>query len=259
MTELDLQQSKKADYLLEIICNSNQAIGSEIAEGIIASKTERNYIFSILKKFSLITIITETEGDPFYLFTWTENTCDFLHSKGGFVKKYHDSCEENLSSISNKKTLNLNQETIASLEDLRNGDTISLNKSTPNQVTEVIIKLYNLGFLNKIARFRYAVNSSSRKYLKQLILLKSWSDFLEWLDTQNQDDRVVNDYSGATIGQLNQGNSVKVQKTTIDQSKQQNEKRKNKFFSFLINFWWQILIPLTIGILLIIFENNIFQ
>ena len=96
MAELNKEQSKKADYLLKIICNSDSALGIEISSGIFESDMERDFVFSILKKFNLITVIQETENDPFYLFNRNENTCHYLQSEGGFTKKYENANLENL-------------------------------------------------------------------------------------------------------------------------------------------------------------------
>ncbi len=88
MTELTKEQSEKADYLLEIVCNSESAIDSKIAYDLFMSKDETLYVCSILEKLSLIDIISATERDPIYLINWTVNTCHFL-KQGGFLKKYN--------------------------------------------------------------------------------------------------------------------------------------------------------------------------
>jgi len=87
MTELTKEQSEKADYLLEIVCNSDSALGSSVVYDLFDSKEDAIYVFSILKKLNLISIISETENDPLYLFGFNENTCHFL-KQGGFLKKY---------------------------------------------------------------------------------------------------------------------------------------------------------------------------
>jgi len=96
MTELTKEQSEKADYFLEIVCNSDSAIDSKVAYGIFNSRDETLYVCSILEKLSLINIISPTEGDPIYLINWTANTCQFL-KQGGFLKKH--------SQTENKQTI----------------------------------------------------------------------------------------------------------------------------------------------------------
>ena len=104
MTELNKEQSEKADYLLEIVCNSDTAIDSKVAYDLFNSKEEILYVYSILKKLSLIVIIGDPENDPIYFINWTENTCQFIKD-GGFQKKYEqkNNIESNINSANNKE------------------------------------------------------------------------------------------------------------------------------------------------------------
>ena len=79
------------------------------------------------------------------------------------------------------------------------------------------------------------------------------------MDKENTDSSITNDFSGATIGQVNQAEFLKVDKTEIKQKFQPKtkEKGRNAIILFLEKFWWQILIPLVMGILLILIEKGI--
>lgn len=98
-------------------------------------------------------------------------------------------------------------ETLKYLEDLKNGKSIPLTKDSPNEISDLIINLKNLGFLYKHNKYTYASEFNNRKYLTKLIELKSWTEFLDWLDKQNTDSSIVNDFSGSTIGQVNQSSN----------------------------------------------------
>ncbi|MGY0393336.1 hypothetical protein ACW5R3_12360 [Bizionia sp. KMM 8389] len=101
----------------------------------------------------------------------------------------------------------MTDETLKYLDDLKNGKPIPLTKDSPNEISELIINLKNLGFLYKPNKYTYASEFNNRKYLTKLIELKSWSEFLNWLDEQKTDSNIVNDFSGSTIGQVNQSSN----------------------------------------------------
>ena len=87
MTELSKEQSEKADYLLQIVCNSDDYIKSKVAYDLFDSKEETLFVCSILEKLSLIDIIFSTEKDPISMIRWNVETCHFL-KQGGFLEKY---------------------------------------------------------------------------------------------------------------------------------------------------------------------------
>lgn len=149
--------------------------------------------------------------------------------------------------------------TIDVLNRLREGESIILTKSETDEVSELIPKLKNLGILHQPTTSKYASNSNGRKKLSKLIELQSWADFLDWLDGQNTESNITNDFSGSTIGQVNQSESLKVEKPKIKQINhpKAKEKKQNAIVSFVLKFWWQILIPLLIGIVLIMIEKGI--
>lgn len=94
--ELNKDQSKKADYLLKVLCNSSSAMGSETVYKLFKTKNEAIYICSVLSELGLITVIAPTENDPINMVSFNENTCYFLES-GGFLKKYNQN--ENKQTI----------------------------------------------------------------------------------------------------------------------------------------------------------------
>lgn len=97
--------------------------------------------------------------------------------------------------------------TIENLERLKNGQTITLTKDSHKESAELIRNLNNLGILHKPTRFGYACDLKSRKYLTKLIELKTWGKFLDWLESDNNESNITNDFSGSTIGQINQSSN----------------------------------------------------
>jgi len=106
MTELSKEQSEKADYLLQIVCNSDDYIKSEVAYDLFDSKKETLFVCYILEKLSLIDVIFTTEKDPIAMIRWTVETCHFL-KRGGFLKKYQEIEKKQTSQpIENEKRQN---------------------------------------------------------------------------------------------------------------------------------------------------------
>lgn len=95
----------------------------------------------------------------------------------------------------------MTNETIEYLKDLKNGDTINLTKDFPDEIYGLIINLKNIGILNKNNRYGYTCDYKNHIYLSKLIELKSWAEFLNWLEEQNSNS---NNFSNSTIGQVNQ-------------------------------------------------------
>ena len=82
---------------------------------------------------------------------------------------------------------------------------------------------------------------------------------LEYIDKLNNDiSNITNDFSGSIIGQVNHSDFLKVEKVEIKQNNhpKTKEKKQNTIVSFMLKFWWQILIPLLIGIVLIMIEKG---
>ncbi len=70
---------------------------------------------------------------------------------------------------------------------------------------------------------------------------------------------IINDFSGSTIGQVNQSKSLIVKQTEIKSTTtpKKKEKQQNVIISFIGKFWWRILIPLLIGIILTMIEKGV--
>lgn len=70
---------------------------------------------------------------------------------------------------------------------------------------------------------------------------------------------INNNFKNSTFGQINQADFLKVDKTEIKQTihPKTKEKQQKAIVSFIEKFWWHILIPLGIGIVLILIESGI--
>ncbi|MEM6737152.1 MAG: toll/interleukin-1 receptor domain-containing protein [Bacteroidota bacterium] len=178
MLELTKEQIEKADILLTVVCSSKSPIGSEIAHNLFNSKDVAIHVCTIIKELGLINVIRETENDPFYLFEPTSKTCDYV-KKGGFSANYNkmDSSENEL----------LGKDTIQVLESLLDGNSYTITKDRPKEIMDLLPKLDNLDILRKTDRYKYGINSGGRQQLKKLIQLKSWKDFLSWIDENHSE------------------------------------------------------------------------
>lgn len=112
----------------------------------------------------------------------------------------------------------MTDKTLKYLEGLKNGKSITLTKDSPNEISELIINLKNIGVLHKTTRFKYTCDLSNRKYLTKLIDLKSWEKFLDWSENENSKSNFINDFSGSTIGQVNQSSEKIALKSPITQN-----------------------------------------
>src|SRR5690606_6287902 len=115
------------------------------------------------------------------------------------------------------KVLKMEKNTTLYLENLKNGKSFTLTKDSPDEISELITNLKNLGVLNKPTKFRFACDLSKRKYLTKLIELKSWEKFLDWSENENVKSNFINDFSGSTIGQINQSSEKMDLKSRITQ------------------------------------------
>lgn len=138
----------------------------------------------------------------------------------------------------------MTNQTIKYLEDIKNGETFILTKDRPDEIYELIINLKNFGFLYKSTKFGYSCDFKNRKYLAKLIELKSWSDFLNWLDGQNTNSNMVNDFSGSTIGQVNHllSENITLKSPITQNTVHKTDKKTNKKSWIEITSW-------TIGII----------
>jgi|26BtaG_2_1085354.scaffolds.fasta_scaffold01153_4 hypothetical protein len=102
----------------------------------------------------------------------------------------------------------MTEQTIKYLKDLENGESIPITKDTPDEITELIKNLKNIGLLHRTTSNDFACDFKNRKYLTKLLELKSWTEFLNWLDEQKNDVNISNDFSGSTISQVNQTSNI---------------------------------------------------
>jgi hypothetical protein len=79
--------------------------------------------------------------------------------------------------------------------------------------------------------------------------------YLNTLESK-ENKNITNNFNNSTIGQFNQSDDLNVLKTEIKQTIQPKEKQQIAFILFIAKFWWQILIPLILGIVLIVIEKN---
>ena len=89
------------------------------------------------------------------------------------IEKYEHRNLSIKASDGNTNTI-MDKNTIQTLENLKDGKSVTLTKDSPNEISEIIINLKNLGILHKPTRFGYASEFTSRKYVSKLIELKSW-------------------------------------------------------------------------------------
>lgn len=130
----------------------------------------------------------------------------------------------------------MKENTIKVLEDFMDGKSYTITKDRPEEIKDLLPRLENLGLINKVDRFKYAADLSKRKNLSKLIELKSWSEFLNWTEGQNTNGQITNDFSGSTIGQVNQSTKeVDVKSKVI-----QNVENKSGEKSWIEIFAWII-------------------
>lgn len=131
---------------------------------------------------------------------------------------------------------NLSKETISVIEDLLDGKRYSLTKDSPNEVSTIIARLNNLGFLNKFNNHSYAMHHANRKSLAKLLELKSWSKFKEWLNKEenSKETTLVNNFYKSSVGKINQ--AIGESKIKNSESKTQESPKT----SWLNKLYWVI-------------------
>ncbi|WP_100616433.1 hypothetical protein [Confluentibacter citreus] len=131
-----------------------------------------------------------------------------------------------------------------------------IGKTSDSEIQELVSDLKSLNLISEKSNSSTLIIIDLISFDK-LIELKSLSEFKKWY--LDKDKSIYNNFSGSTIGQLNQSDFLKNQNTEIKQIIQPktNEKQQNAIISFIEKFWWQILIPLVIGIILILIEKGI--
>ncbi len=191
-------------------------------------------------------------------------------AENGLIKINGENCHLDLKSehvceigwvehLKSKMATKFEKYTLQILEKLRNGDEAPINKCETDEVVELLIKLRNAEIAESV-KGGVKVSIKNRKYLTKLIELKSWSEFLNWYDGQNNDSNITNNFSGSTIGQVIQSSDkIFVKKNKIKQTTHLTKKPSilAKIKSFLSKFWWAVIIPLAVGIILILIERGI--
>lgn len=77
---------------------------------------------------------------------------------------------------------------------------------------------------------------------------------------KNTVSNTTNDFSGSTIGQLNQAESLKIEQTDIIQKTSHpvpKTTKKNPLFAKLIEYWWTFIVALIVGIILLMIEKGV--
>jgi hypothetical protein len=130
----------------------------------------------------------------------------------------------------------MKENTIKVLEDFMDGKSYTITKDRPEEIRDLLPRLENLGLINKIDRFKYAADLSKRKNLSKLLELKSWSEFLNWTDGQNAHGQITNDFSGSTIGQVNQSTQEVEVKSAVTQNFEDKSGKKSwiEIFAWII-------------------------
>lgn len=81
----------------------------------------------------------------------------------------------------------ISEETLTVMNDLLEGRKYSVTKDTPNEISEIIKRLSSMGILTKATKYSYAVLLDKRRYLIKLMELKSWNDFMTWIDKNSEE------------------------------------------------------------------------
>ena len=102
----------------------------------------------------------------------------------------------------------------------------------------------------KLIKFRVISNES----IIAIIELKG-KEYLNKIESNNS---ITNNFNGSTIGQLNQDSDLKDLIIDIKQTihPNTNEKQQSAIVKFIEKWFWQIVIPLLLGIVLIAIEKN---
>ena len=147
---------------------------------------------------------------------------------------------------------------IGLISKFKENDTYSLWKTDFNNLlkdrndTHIITEIlkYKLEFITSPTKETYRLT-------KKGIIFSSFEDF-----EHEKAKNITNNFNNSTVGQFNQSDDLSVLKTEIKQTTQPKakEKQQSAIVSFIEKFWWQISIPLLIGIALIFIEKkwNIF-
>ena len=171
-----------------------------------------------------------------------------------YIEQILVSIVDQIESIETEYDLkdNLATETLLVIEVLLDGKKYSLTKNRSKEISEIIERLNNLGFVNKVTKYSYAVNNDNRKYLSKLLELKSWNKFKEWLNKKEdyRETSVTNIFKESTVGQFNQA----VAGSIINNPKTKNQESSKT--SLLNKLYWIIGIIVS---LIVVYEFVIKQ
>jgi len=142
------------------------------------------------------------------------------------------------------------------LKEVKESNNIVDHKSHEKNISDLINFLKSYKIISKKNTNSFEVSDGF--LFHKLLDVKSMSDFEKWYS--HKDKFIVsNDFSGATIGQFNQSDFLKIDKTEIKQitPPKTNEKQYILIVSFIVKFWWAFIIPLAATIVGILIEKGI--
>jgi hypothetical protein len=151
----------------------------------------------------------------------------------------------------------MTEKTINILKSLKLGEKYPTHKPLGEQEIEeqgVLSKLYNLEILKRV---KYSYSVRNVKYLSKFIELQDFEKLVEYIESESKTGTITYNYKN--VAQVNQADFLNLKNTEIKQTNhpKTNEKQQNAIISFIEKFWWQILIPLTVGVLLILIEKGV--
>lgn len=142
------------------------------------------------------------------------------------------------------------------LKEVKESNNIVDHKSHEKNISDLINFLKSYKIISKKNKNSFEVSDGF--LFCKLLDMKSMSDFGKWYS--DKDKSVINnDFSGATIGQFNQSDFLRVNKTEMKQitPPKTTERQQNPIISFIVKFWWAFIIPLAATIIGILIEKGI--
>ena len=120
---------------------------------------------------------------------------------------------------------------------------------------QTLSKLFRMGALSRTSKGSYKVGDS--KFLSKFIELQDFEKLRKYIESDSKTGNI--NYNYKNVAQVNQADFLNLKNTEIKQTNhpKTNEKQQNAIISFIEKFWWQILIPLSIGILLILIDKGV--
>jgi hypothetical protein len=139
------------------------------------------------------------------------------------------------------------------ISEFKKNDTYSLWKTDYNNFLK---DKEDAHIITEILKYKLELITSPTKDTYRLTKKGIIFSSFENLDSGNT-KVILNNFNNSTIGQLNQSNDSSVLKTEIKQTIYPKEKQQNAIISFIVKFWWQILVPLAIVIIGILIERDV--